>query len=367
MPHRHSCGKTGVHPLRPVLVSLGILAACNHQDPFPNGDPAPNGPRGSTPPVQLTLSTGEDRSPSWQADGSAFDYALAREEGPAGDRCVGGMPAAGGTRISTKCLAVADSDTVRALGPIAAGPANKVAWLDARGLKTRKVPDRESIRIGTLAPSDTGIEVRTFPYPAPSGKVHATATSLTWITPTELAYIGTDRFLIGPCNGCKLDTVLVAREVVLLDLNSTPAGLTILPNSDEVTSVAASTDGLSLYFTRAGDTRVYQRVLASGAETTVHDFAVGIARDVNVQASVLTAVVGGRVSYGVDPLIGARQIDSGGALIRVDLTTGDELPIPVPGQWVQHPALSPDGRTVILEGLDSLRLRLADLWLVRLP
>ena len=367
MPHRSSRGKTGVHSLRSLLASLGLLAACSHQDPFPSGDPAPNGPRGSGPPIQLTLSTGEDRSPSWRADGSGFDYALAREEGPPGDRCLGGMAAAGGTRTITKCLTVADSDTVRALGPVAAGPGNLVAWLDARGLKVHKVPDRESIRIGTLAPSDTGIEVRTFPYLASSGNLHATATSLAWLSPTLLAYIGTDRFLIGPCNGCKLDTVLVARDAVLLDLSTSPAGLTILPNTAEATSVAAATDGLSLYFTRAGDTRVYQRVLATGAETMVHDFAGGIARDLSVQGAALTAVVGGRVSYGVDPVIGARQIDSGGALIRLDLTTGNELPVPVPGLWVQHPALSPDGQTVIVEGLDSLQPRLSDLWLVPLP
>jgi hypothetical protein len=211
--------------------------------------------------------------------------------------------------------------------------------------------------------------VRTLPYPAPNGVLHATATHLGWLSSNLLTYIGTDVFYVGPCQGCKLDTVLISRDAVLLDLSTSPAALQIIPNTSEVTSLFPSADGLSIYYTRAGDTRVYQQVLASGAETMIHDFgASGIVRDAQIQGNVLTAVVGGKVRYFTDALLGPRQLDSGGVLYRVDLTNGTELPLPLILGVVQHPALSGDGRSVVVEGIDSNRPPpRTDLWLFRLP
>jgi hypothetical protein len=367
MPNRLSCGKTGVHSL-PVLVALLALAGCSHQDPFPNGDPTPNGPRTSTPPVQLTYSLGFDQSPAWLADGSGFTYSLDQEGGPAGNRCLGEMPAAGGTRRFTKCVAAANQDSIRALGPAVPGPDGRVAWMDARSLNGRKTPDVEVLRVGTIAPQDSGVPVRAFPYLATSGKLHVTATSLTWLSPTRLAYIANDRLIVGPCSGCKPDTLLVPREAVLLDLSTSPATIALIPNTAEVTSLFASADGASLYFTRGGDTRVFQRVLASGAESTVHDFGGPITRDVAVRGNELTAVVGGKVHYGVDPIIGARQVDSGGTLVRVDLTSGNESPLALGSLLVRRPAPAPDGRSVVIEARDTLAPGFqTDLWLLPLP
>jgi hypothetical protein len=255
------------------------------------------------------------------------------------------------------------------LGPVSVFSANRAAWVDARSLQGRVAPDKESIRVGRPASGDTGALVRSLPYPAPSGQLHVAATNLGWLDRDLLVYIGADRFFVRPCMGCKLDTVVISREAVLLDLSSSPAGLQIIPNTSEITSLFPSADGLSIYYTRAGDTRVFQQVLSSGAETVVHDFgADGIARDVNVRGDVLTAVVGGKVSYGVDPLLGPRQVDSGGVLFRVDLTDGSELAFPLAGSTVQHPALSPDGRSVVVEGIDTLRPPpRTDLWLFQLP
>ncbi len=357
---------TGVYPLRTVVVALGLLTGCAHQDPFPDGQHVDNGPRSTTPPIQLTFSAGDDRSPAWTADGAAFAYALDREDGVAGDRCLGRIPAAGGTRDLTKCLVAADSDTVRSLGPVMPGPGGRVAWIDARSLVGRLVPDRESIRVGGLAPYDSGVAVRTFPYRAPSGLLHATATSLTWLSPTQLVYIGNDRLLVGPCSGCKPDTLLVAREAMRLDLSTTPATLQPIANTSEVTSLA-SPDGETLYLTRAGDSRVFSRV-GGDAETVVYDFLGSIVRGVTVRGNVLLAVVGGKVNYAVDPVIGARQIDSGGVLVRLDLATGAATEIPMGELLVSHPSIAPDGRSALVEAVDPLSAsRLADLWLVPLP
>jgi hypothetical protein len=371
MPHRPTRGKTGVHLFRSTLFpALLFSAGCGHQDPFPSGEVPDSGPRSTNQPARLTLSAGVDLAPAWREDGTGLIYSFQRETSIGNDRCLGELPPIGGTRRLEKCvLSGPDADSVDALGPVAMGPGARAAWVDARSLQGRTAPDKGTIRVGSLAPGDSGAPVRTLPYPAPSGTLHVTATHLGWLTQDLLTYIGADVFYTRACQSCKLDTVVISREAVLLDLATSPATVQVIPNTTEVTSLFPSSDGLSIYYTRPGDTRVFRQVLASGAETVVHDFGGGgIARDVNVRGSILTAVVGGKVSYGVDPLLGPRQVDSGGVLFRVDLTSGSELPLPLAIGTVQHPALSPDGATVVVEGIDTMvpppRI---DLWLFRLP
>lgn len=370
MLHRPISGKTGVHPLRSLLAVTAFLTACGHQDTFGSGEVPQAGPPSVTPPVRLTYAAGEDLDPVWTADGLDLIYSFRKETAGGVDRCLGEIPGDGGTRFLEKCVnSGPDQDSIMALGPVAVGPGSLAAWMDFRGLTGRTAPDAGSLRIGSLAALDSGRTVHTFPYPAPSGQLHATATNLSWLASNLLAYIGADVFYVRPCMGCKMDTVVISREAVIAGLGSSPATLQTIPNTAQITSLFPSADGLSIYYTRPGDSRVYQQVLSSGAESTIHDFGLaGIARDVNIRGNVLTATVGGNVDFRNDPLLGPRQVDSGGVLYRVDLTTGDELSLPISNGWTRHPALSPDGRSVVVEATDTLiPPPRTDLWLFRLP
>lgn len=370
MLHRPISGKTGVHLLRSILAASLCLSGCGHQDAFPTGEVPQAGPPPSTSePVRLTFAAGEDREAAW-VDGSTLVYSFRRESRPGTDRCLGEMPGQGGTRAVEKCVQSGpDADSLIALGPVAVQSGSLAAWIDFRSLVGRVAPDLGGLRVGTLAPHDTGRLVRSFPYPAPSGRLHATALSLSWLDADHIAYIGADEFYVAPCDRCKVDTVQISREAVIANLTTTPATLQTIPNTTEITSMFPAPDGLSIYYTRPGDSKVYQQVLATGAESVIHDFTTaGIARDVNVRGQILTATVGGNVSYFVDPLLGPRQVDSGGVLYAVDLTTGTETPFSFPPGLIRRPALSPDGRAIVVEGIDTLapppRI---DLWLYQAP
>jgi hypothetical protein len=366
MHDRSPRGPAGVHPLRSAgLLAVLLGSACAHQDPFPSGEVPDGGPWSPTPPIQLTLSAGPDLAPAWLLDGSGLAYSF-RPEGDL-DRCLGVLPPGGGTRRSEKCVRNDPArDSVDALTEVAAGPGGRAAWVDARSLNGHIPPDRGAIRIGTLAPGDTGIPVRTLPYVAPSGATHAAATHLGWLDATRLIYIGADVFYTRACMSCKLDTVVVWREAMLLDLSAAPPAPQTIPNTAEATSLWPGGDGASIYYTRAGDTRVFQQVLASGAVSEVHDFgALGIARDVSVRGTSLVAVVGGRVSYGTDPLLGPVQRDGGGPIIAVNLTTGGERTLPFGTRLARRTVLAPDGQTIAAEGYDTLGNVLeSDLWLL---
>jgi WD40-like Beta Propeller Repeat len=369
MHNRSSRGPGGLHPCRSAgLLAVLLSSACAHQDPFPSGEVPDGGPRSTTPPVQLTLSTGPDLDPAWLADGRGLAYSFRQDGDP--DRCLGVLPPAGGTRRSEKCVRNDPGhDSVDALTETAAGPAGRAAWVDFRSLNGRIAPDAGALRVGTLAPGDTGIPVRTLPYLAPSGAIHATATHLGWLDADRLAYIGSDVFYERACQGCKLDTIVVAREAMLLDLSLAQPMPQTIPGTTQATSLWPGGDGTSIYYSLAGDSRVYRQILATGDVSLVHDFgALGIARAVTVRGTTLVAVVGGRVAYLDDPLLGTVQRDDGGPLIAVDLNTGAETRLPFGTSLARRAALAPDGVALAVEGYDTLAATLdPNLWLLVAP
>jgi hypothetical protein len=107
-----------------------------------------------------------------------------------------------------------------------------------------------------------------------------------------------------------------------------------------------------IYYTLAGDTRVYHQVLSTGAVSVVHDFGpAGLARDVHVVGDRMTAVVGGRVHFTNDPLLGPTQWDSGGIVHLVNLQDGTDLTIDDPDQLglFRRPQISPAGSEIVVE------------------
>jgi hypothetical protein len=123
-----------------------------------------------------------------------------------------------------------------------------------------------------------------------------------------------------------------------------------LPGTDLASGVSPGASADEVFYTIGGDTRVFHRVLSSGEVSVAHDFgAAGIARDVRVVGRRLVAVVGGHVAFGVDPVLGPTQWDSGGVVHVVDLDTGADQGLDT-SLFFRRPALSPGGDRVVAEG-----------------
>lgn len=342
----------------PALL-LCVAAGCSHQDAFPTGAVPPLGPRTTNPPVQLTYDLGDDLTPSWLPDGSALVYTFTVRSVPAGNRCLGVLPSAGGTRRLEKCLRTdLLGDSIASLTWATVAPDGRAAWVDQRGLRTRLPPDRQTIRIGELMSGDTGAPVRAFPFPAPSGNLHLTATHLGWLSPTLLAYVGSVVDYPRPCSQCEADTVVTGVEAVLLDLSQSPAVVSIVPNTAGATSLWPASDGGSIYYSVSGDTRVLQQVLSTGNVSTVHDFAgLGEPGDISIRGHYMVATV----------RAGTGQPER---LTRVDLTTGQRDLITVNTGTVERGRLSPNGRSMVVQLLDQPPPPLApnvNLWLYEMP
>lgn len=351
---------------RRVVAALLLVAACSQSEPFTYTAPREDGPLDPAPPVRLTYSVFEDQTPSWLPDGRGLVYSFRQTTSRSSDRCLGVLPPAGGQARQSVCSRsdVQDDSTDVYTEP-AARTDGRIAWVEQHNLRGRITPDYGAIILGDLKDAAARKTLVRLPYLASSGSLHATVTSLRWLSPTQLAYVGADVLIRAPCQQCKPDTVVIAREVMLL--SAAGGAPTLLPNSAETTSIWPSADSSALYYTVAGDTRVFQRPLSGGLPQVVHDFGgSGIARDVSVVGNRLVAIVGGNVSYGSEPLLGARQIDSGGVAMTVELGAGAVASYPIDTLTQRRPALSPDGRSMVLEGIARPSPN-PNLWLVNLP
>jgi len=164
---------------------------------------------------------------------------------------------------------------------------------------------------------------------------------------------------------------------VLLNVREPGSTPQRIPGTENASGVSPGATADQIYYTVSGDSRVYRRTLSTGVIDVAHDFgAAGLARDVHVVGNRMAAVVGGRVSYGIDPLFGPTQWDSGGGVHVVDLQSGADVTLDGPGLF-RRPQLSPSGAGLVVEVYplilsgdnppDTVVSRRSDLYLYGLP
>jgi hypothetical protein len=353
---------------RLALLAVAVPAGCTHDGPFVPGAYAPGVPPGAGALVQLTYNGGADLAPSWLPDGSGFFYTAERLDRPDRDRCLALLPAAGGTIAREICNRVpAADDSVDALSAAAVAPDGRLAYVRASApldVGRPLAPRFYELVVATLTDPHRVTVLRAFPHLGPSGRGHDGAAQLRWLADSVLVYVGQRVAYVPPCSRCPPDTVPSGLELVRLDFGGPVPVLSMLPGSDQASSVAVAGRDTVL-FTVNGDSRVFRLDLSTDSLAVVHDFgAGGIARDVQVAGNKLLAVVGGNVSFTNDPSVGSLQRDGGGTIFAVDLPTGTETPVTPVGFLFRHIALAPSGTRLVAELVLGAT---ADLWLVEVP
>lgn len=335
-----------------VLVCAAIaLAACGHEQPFETPDTGSERPFLPGSPTRLTYNAGGDYRPAWTADGTSFLYSWQYLGQAELDRCLGQIPATGGSSTRTICNpnpAAADSaDLFDAPSPSEDG---QLLYVRSSGRPGAVAPNVNGIYLGTLADPLTATRILPLPYGVPGGRTHGTISTARWLSRTRLMYVGQSVIYSREFNGSPLDTLVTGLEVVELDVSGPQPSMAVVPGTYGASSIALSGGRDTLYYTLINDSRVYRLALSTAQLSIAHDFgARGIARDVTVLGARLVAVVGGEVRYIDDPILGPIQPDGGGDLVSVDLTTGTETVLPVDHTMLfRRPAFAPSGSPVRL-------------------
>jgi hypothetical protein len=327
-----------------------MVTGCGHTEPF---TPAPTGsdqPFDATPPVRLTFNRAADRDAAWLADGSAILYSTQPAGRPDGDVCLAVLPPGGGRQRSLTCDAFSSpgalTDAIEAPAP---APDGRLAFFAATGSVGAVLPNVQALALASVIDPATRRSLLSIPYAIPGGRVHGGISQLRWLGPNRLLYLGEAVVTQPPCQGCELDTIRTGQDAVWLAVDPAGSSPQAIPGTDYASGVSPGGSEDEVYYTLGGDTRVYRRILSSGAVSVAHDFGTaGIARDIQVVGTRMAAVVGGRVVFSVDPSLGPTQWDSGGTLHLVDLQTGTDTNLDGPGLF-RRPQLSPGGTAVVAE------------------
>lgn len=356
-----------MHRLSAAVGFVLAIAGCGHSAPFAVPDNGSDQPFADGSPRRLTFNVGDDRAPAWLPDESGFLYSLQRRDRRDLDRCLGLLPPDGGRLLRTICDEdPAAQDSTNELTDPAADGAGRLAYVVTGSRLADPVPGYTAIVLGSLSDPIPAAVLRTFPYFAPDTVRHDRASHVAWLRPTSLVYLAEH---VGYTPHA-VDTVRTGAAIVRLELGGAVPALTVVPGTRDASSVAVGESADVIYFTLGGDSRVFRRVLSTGAVAVAHDFgAAGIARDVQLAGSRLVAVVGGNVSFAFDPTFGNNvQLDGGGVLHLVDLTSGADSSLPTGPRperplRFRRPALAPSGTRLVAEAVDSV----ADLWMFDLP
>ncbi len=331
---------------RHAVVATVLVAACSHSTPFQTSDGTPQGPHTIGNPLRLTFNPAQDLAPSW-LDSNTIIYTWESSAFELFDRCAATVPSGGGTRRDVLCSrSVGSLDSTESY----TWPATRdqrVAFVFEQSLPPRLNPDLAQLRVADLSSPEQATALHPFPIDVQGSKVDGAA-FLSWLSDTELVYLAESVNYPRPLPGAPPDTVRQGIGIVVLDLaaGSAPA---FLPGTDLATSLSVADGGNAIDFTVAGDTKVYRLDTGTGTVASIWDFgSLGIARDVQVRGNWLSAVVGGVVTFQVDPIFGPQQIDSGGRLWVVDLLTDQSSELTgLPNHLFRHPSLRSDGRLAV--------------------
>ena len=339
-----------------LTFALAALAACEHTAPFRPVEEGGAGPLIPGPIAQITYSPGQDLTPAWLPDGSAFVYTAERRDRADRDRCLAFMPGTAGAISRYVCGTVAADDSLNVFDE-AAILGDSIAYVRA---STERFlpglgPDRQQLVIAPLADPNAARLVQQIPFTTPWGETYDAISHVAWLGPGRLAYIGERVTYPRPCSSCIPDTVRVGIGLAIADVAGVIVVLTRMPDGDSASSLAASVNGDTVYFTKNGDTHVFRRTLSTGQTDTLLDFAAGVVRDITVSSGSLAAVVGGSVGTPTSP-------DDGGALFHVSFPSGPLIgEIGDSALLYRRPALSPDGRRLVVSAWSNAPN--ADLWL----
>ncbi|MGH7509159.1 MAG: TolB family protein [Gemmatimonadales bacterium] len=363
-----------------AALALLLLIGCRHTDPFGSAPQGTDQPFDPGPPARLTLNHGPDRGAAWLPDGSGILYSAQQLGRSDHDVCLALIPPSGGTQRRLTCdLSPTGVDSTDAIETPAPLPDGRLAFVTAGSPVNALTPGSAGIALGSVTDPRTRTVLRALPYTIPGERLHSGASQLRWLGQSRLVYLGERVEYRRTCPSCpQWDTLTMGLDVTLLDVGEPGALPRRVPGTDLASGVSAGSDEDEVYYTVAGDARVFRRALSTGVVSVAHDFGpAGIARDVHVVGSRMAAVVGGRVSFGTDPFSGPMQWDSGGTLHVVDFESGTDVVLGGPGLF-RRPQISPARSAIVAEEypliiqnvggiLDTTVSRRSDLYLFGQP
>jgi hypothetical protein len=232
-----------------MLFALGLaLAACDHSAGYLVPDLPRLGPWTATDPIRLTLNGDQDYWPAWAEDGAGVLYSYVQPGRPDGDRCVGLIPASGGTQTWHLCETRAThEDSTDSFGGYALGSEGQLLYFQVTALSGKEVPDHGVLWLAdTTSPFDGRRPMAETPI-AVGGAVATWFSNLQWEGETTFLALAQRYEPFPHCRFCNAaDTALFGLTVVRGTITTTGASLAAIPGTTDAVAYSLAENGTSL-------------------------------------------------------------------------------------------------------------------------
>jgi uncharacterized protein (DUF697 family) len=330
------------------LALLAVLA-CGHSDGFEVPPPQSLGPNTTGPDVQLTFNTDQDYWPTWTQDGRGILYSFVSPGSTASHRCLGILPAAGGSRIWEMCdNRAVRRDTVSSYTAFALDNTGRLLFVEAVGRTGLLGSFPAHIRLyvaDTAAPY-----VRTLLDTIPvAGDAIGSTVTVSWLS--DLAWTSVSAFIalgqqygdtaVSPCNNpfpCR-DSTFAPNGVVLRGtIGGGLATLAAVAGTEGAAGYSLAESGATVAFiTRGHD--LYKVPIGGGPRITVGTVSTD-------PASTLLGVT----CRGTSCLVASTFSTGPAQLIAVSLVSGQAQVVRTTTMpFVATPMLSPVTHDVVVQ------------------
>ena len=253
-----------------ALVAAALVVGCNHSDAFVS-PPTPVGPFNTGPDVRLTFNSDQDYWPTWTEDGRGILYSYVDAAPGAQHRCLGLLPAGGGSRSWELCdNRATQTDSVNSFIAYALGPDGRLLYVEAvaRAGVQSTTPAETAL---WLADSATPFQRRMLlTLPTVAGTVPVSwIADINWTGPTTFIALAQDFSILGQCKCGLLDSIYNGEAVVRGTITESGATLQAVPGTGGATSYSLAESGASIVFTLRDDRRLFKVPATGGAATSV--------------------------------------------------------------------------------------------------
>lgn len=329
-----------------ALLGCALILACNHSDGLSNGDSIV-GPYNTGADLRLTLNGNQDYWPTWTEDGAGILYSYIEPAAGPQHRCVGLIPAAGGTRTWSLCDDRATQvDSVNSFTAFALGTDGRLLYVEAlsRSGAQSTSPSVMKLWLADSAAPFVRRALLSLPTFAGTSPVSWLA-DISWTGPASFIALGQDFSILAHCLNCgPVDSIFYGSAVVRGSIGTGSTVLQAVAGTEGATSYSFAENGASIVFTKRDDRRLYKVAAAGGTAAAVGVVTPnGGAQLLGVSCKGSTCVVAVDIVTLSSATTGITfPSSSGGAELRaLSLTTGLSQLLRGFGGLVATPRISP--------------------------
>jgi hypothetical protein len=252
-------------------LAVVLLLGCSHGEPFASPD-VPSDALGPGDDVRLTYNVEQDYWPAWTADGRGILYSFVNLQPGTQHRCIGLIPATGGTRTWQLCDDRGiERDSVNSFTAYALDANGRLLYTEATAADDGQTlsPDRTTLWIADTSMPFVRRALLTLPAFANTTPIEWLV-DLEWTGPSTFLALDQDLAIYSHCRFCGfVDSAFYGIAVLRGTIDQ--AGVTFVPieGTTGATSYSLAENGTSIVFTLRNDRRLYKVPAAGGTRTLV--------------------------------------------------------------------------------------------------